>query len=316
MTDSYSEILPEYRDDLEKIGASGADIVFFLHTPKTGGSSVVSSVRRNGLVPAISLPELSKPKAETCRCGATDCGHQQVRTRQLINFAIKPEQTGFPIYLFTGNHTNFANAERIMNSLKATGSLSYLTTVRPARQRIISVFRDYWTQVDTITKLMSQENLQLPDIDGNPSAPHVRAVREGYLEDSKHYIDDNGVINGRAWFSAFGEHGAGVPFYLSEVFNDDPKRFRKLVKSGTLRVVATRDVDSLTKELTGEVRPRKRKSIDRNPAVEQAIIDASDIIDELALRDAEFDRFLARYLHRPEFKPPRRKLSRILAKKR
>jgi hypothetical protein len=303
MLDSYSEILPEYMEDLSRLGSSGARLTFFLHLPKTGGSSVLNAVRNHGSMGALFLPIFTIPKDEVCLCGDSSC-NQQIERTKLLHQISHEDNTGKEVMIFFGHHTTYTSALRIIDAIEPKSPISFLTTVRPARQRVVSAFRDYWTQVENMkVRLEMEEKSAKQSGKDVTSLLHGRGIRSRYVDDSKHYVDDDGNINGIAWVSAFHEHGPGVPFYLDEVFEGNPRLLRKLIRQGVLRAVPTRKVDELTQELTGKIRPRNRTSLPPTPQVDKAIEDARDVIDLISRRDAAYDKVLAKYLDSPDFAP-------------
>ena len=137
---------------------------------------------------------------------------------------------------------------------------------------------------------------------GAPVEPHRRPVLSGYRADAVHYRRPDGAIDGRAWFTAFAAHGSGIPFFLDEVFGT-PRRLRRLLDRGALTVIPTTGIDALMAE-RGFANVRERVSTNRDdPAVRDALAASEDLVDDLARRDAAFDRVLADHLGDPTFGP-------------
>jgi hypothetical protein len=274
-------------------------ICVFLHPPKSGGTSVSKSLFDSPHANGAWLNALKRDESGVCSCGDLNCEGPRGGSFDPFEMEAAAElgerrQTR----LFVG-HKNYSFIKMVTDALGTTDKRgSVFATARPARQRLVSVFRDYWTQVESF-RGNAPVNRNL-NSDACPKTEN--AVGLGYLNDSKHYEDEKGNIDGVGWFSAFQVHGPGVPFFWDDFFEGDFPLFRRLIRSKRLRVIDIKHLDAFVEEVTGSLQPRSRMSLPINPAVQKALEDASDAIDSLALRDAKFDAFLARQLKNPDFK--------------
>ena len=273
-----------------------------LHLTKTGGSSLRNVLRTSQAQQAVEFPILENPKDEVCSCENAACLRQKIRAEILEKIA-EQDNRGKSIYLIYAGHNTYNQIKRYTDLLAIKQRPnSMIATVRPAQLRLVSIFHDYWTQVDLDRNNdpAGQEHDSHGEL-GDDFPQHVKYVRQRYLDDSVHYIDSEGNINGQAWFSSFGKFGGGIPFFMDEVFEGSFRTFRRIVQGKKLRVVATKNLDSLMIELTGAVTPRRRTSAPLTSSIEKAIQDSREIIVKLAQRDAKYDKFLAEWLNDPEF---------------
>lgn len=263
--------------------------VAFLHLPKTGGSSISLNFSSSSgwsqirLPPAVGDPNL-------CFCGGAEC-QQHLKGLAIARTDIP---TGDSI-LLKFSHERYVTVRWILDELSRAGvKFELVSTVRPVRQRLISMFTDYWTQVFTADKYHSGE-LDL-------TTHRLNAV-SSYLLDSAHYRHGR-VIDGEAWFRAFSAHGSGVPFLLSEVFDKSTDLFRDALDSGALRVVSSSRLDDFLRELTGKTAfERTRVSVLLSSPLKDALRQATTLIEELVAREAHYDQILAEHLGDPSFSP-------------
>jgi hypothetical protein len=179
------------------------------------------------------------------------------------------------------------------NAGRNSDPLLTVLAVRPRRDRLRSMYRDYWTQAAIASGSYS---------DGFRLSPHRQRALAKYADDAAHYRDADGSIDGVAWFQSFSRYGPGVVFYLDEVFAGDTKKLQHELSTGALRLVSTKDLDAFIEEITSRpTPPQKRTAMKGDPAVEAALDDAADLIEELARRDAPFDRIIADHLGEPDF---------------
>jgi hypothetical protein len=147
------------------------------------------------------------------------------------------------------------------------------------------MFCDYWKMATRLEVPNERDRL------------HRANVHARYSADSKHYVNSTGWIDGCAWFRSVAEHGTGMPFFLSEMFDGSVMNFRIALSRGELVLVRLNEVDDWIGQMTG-VRPTTRRrvsSVDRPRAVTDAVEDARVLIEELAERDWEYDQAADEY---------------------
>lgn len=258
----------------------------YLHLPKTGGTTVARTLEASSSWSLVRLP-LSLVGRQGCSCGQQPCVEDTFRAEALaLQTADSPAR---PLFI-KFSHESFAAVEWLVEGLRSRGATLPTTVmaVRPARARLVSAFRDYWTQV----------GLAEAALDGTAtmSAHRIRVTNQ-YLADSAHYRREDGSINGPVWFSAFAQYGPGVPFSLAEVFVS-PERLDRALTHGHLVATPTADLSATMGALTGL--PFDQRHRVSRPTATEAVTDAlqasQDVIDAIALRDAEFDAVLARHL--------------------
>lgn len=277
---------------LDSIAASAKKsqkAVAFLHLPKTGGTTIANHFSiAPGWARVRLRPSFGDPNG--CECGGSDC------KRDLEKLGIPQwHDNSYHSLLLKFPHERYETVRWMLDELAQAGApFELVTTVRPVRQRIVSMFTDYWTQVFTSDRYHAGE------ID---LSPHSLNLVSNYLHDSDHYRHGR-VIDGEAWFRAFSVHGAGVPFLLSEVFGDSPDDFRRVLDSGAFRVVPTSQLDDFLFDLTGEITiERVRTSVSLASPLRNALMNAAALIAQLVEKEAPFDRILADHLGDPSFMP-------------
>jgi len=262
-----------------------------LHMPKTGGSSLALALRTSPFITAEFLPLNSVPR-NACECGVTSWCVDHHRRAAIRARGDDPTSDRPLVVKFS--HESYGAADWVRQTARRDGlSLPVVLPVRPRHARLRSAFTDYWTQIALATGQLT---------DRTPT-PHVRRVLAMLKADSVHYRTAEGPIDGVGWFRSFARYGPGVVFSLDEAFDGDPARLQRELDSGALRLVPTSSMDAFITEFTGLVSsPRRRTSLlAKDPAVEAALADAADLIDELAVRDARFDRVIADHLGDPGF---------------
>jgi hypothetical protein len=270
----------KWKSDVEEFIAGNsrsAPVVAYLHPPKTGGSSLIAAIDHSSLWNLVSLNASYKESAPIHRNlfleGAfVSGGDEPVDTRPVGTF-------------FKFSHEKFDAVRWLWNAFDDAGVRLDCTcmSVRPIRQRLVSMFKDYWTQVYRF------ESGLLDD----PGIPEwKKEIIYGYVADSRYYRDRNGNIAGRKWFEAFAEYGGGVPFFLDEIFEGDVDRFADCAASGKLKLLPSATIDDFIRDIT-EFRhlARARVSITNNIMnTDDEIEKSSDLIDALCQRDREFER--------------------------
>lgn len=295
--DRESNVMPDqsvahwavHVDSIAAAAKKSQKAVAFLHLAKTGGSTIENHFSISPGWTKLRLPS-SFGDPNGCECGGADCPHDleklgipQLRENSCNSLFLK--------FL----HERYETVRWMLDELaRAGGPFELVTTVRPVRQRIVSMFTDYWTQVFTADRYHAGE------ID---LSPHRLNVVSNYFLDSNHYRQGR-VIDGEAWFRSFSVHGAGVPFLLSEVFGDSPDGFHRVLDSGVLRVVPTSQLDDFLFDLTGEmITERVRTSVSLASPLTNALMNAETLIDQLVEKEAPFDQVLADHLGDPNFMP-------------
>lgn len=250
--------------------------LLYLHPPKTGGSTFQETARQSPGWDGIDLPSLWR-MTNPCQCG-TGC---RDAPRPPLSADSLPASGGS--LLVSLSHVPYSAAAWLRERITDQGGTvdGVLMTVRPSRERLVSMFRDYWTQVRLAEDYASG---------ATTANGHRLEVVRHYANDSRHYLRQDGSIDGRAWFSAFAEHGSGTTFFLSDVF-DDPRIARDEIDTGRLTLVPMSQIDAVLTDLTGSP-PRRRARVSEPihaEAVAAALEDASELIDELARRDAAYE---------------------------
>lgn len=274
--------------------------IAYLHLPKTGGSSITVNFARSADWLVTRLPA-SHLEVGHCTCGAPGCqAHVDLEsTRQLEHTPVPGRNL-----LVRVGHERFVGVEWVRSELASHGCRldAVHAAVRPARKRLESMFTDYWTQARRDPA--SEPRPESSPIARERNLHHDQRVTDGYRADSVNYLDRRGRIDGRAWFSAFAKHGAGVTFMLHEVFDGSPGHLDDALSTGWLKPLRTADIDRFVQMETGTEEPRRLRvsAHEHRAEFDAAIASAADIIDEIASLDSEYDAILAKYLDAPEFR--------------
>lgn len=292
MKKEYRQAWGGLRRPLRRAMRAATSTTLFLHMPKTGGSSIQNALLNSPSIRFLVLP-ISTVPPDRCQCGASEkCNDHEMRAQLWSSESEEQSERRVVVKL---NHESYRAVDWVRNAAsRSTVQRPTLLVVRPRRDRLRSMFRDYWTQVGIASGKF---------IDEKEVTPHRQMVLSNYLSDSRWYLGADGSIDGVAWFNAFKEHGPGVVFSLDEVFGGDTSRLRQELDSGALRLIQTKNVGDFIEEFTGlSAAPRRRESkVFGDPAVEAALDGASDLIDDLARRDAAFDQVIAEHLGEPDF---------------
>lgn len=257
-------------------------IVAFLHAAKTGGSSIGDAFNR---APAWNDNRMTESylEGDLCMCGERSCQHF---TRFLLTRGHGSAALRGGSYFLHFAHERYRAIQWCMEALERRGrqiEVSYMTH-RSAKDRLVSMFCDYW-------KMATME------VVGESHESHGARVHGRYREDGKHYMDSAGRIDGCAWLRSVAEHGTGMPFFLHEMFDGSVTGFRVALATGELALVRLDEVDDWIGQMTG-VRPTTRarvSSTNRPREVAAALEDATALIDELAERDWEYDQAADEY---------------------
>ena len=262
--------------------------VLFLHPPKSGGSTLSGEFDHAAEWSSFFLRR-KLTDSDACHCGEVTCPGKG-RTRKL-GIATEKAEAGHGGLLIGLGHNTYGSADGITATLHRHGvrDVRCFMPVRPLGQRLTSVFRDYWTQVGRAEQMVRGE-LEVEE--------HQQRILTGYLEDSRHYRDDSGAINGRRWFTSFGKYGPGVPFFLCEIFSST-RQLRKRLKEGSLLLLPT---DSIDEFVSNQIRKPQlvRRRVSQPPnaqEVSRALRDASDLIARLARRDRHYERVIRSHLN-------------------
>ncbi len=227
----------------------------------------------------LHLPASYQP-GNGCSCGSSKNCHEKDLQLGLERLG----DSGPSRLLIKLRHEKYSLAQELQREMRTLGfpEVRCEMTVRPARARLVSVFTDYWTQVGKAKSPFHRDKFR---------SRHRARVLTQYRQDSKHYLKD-GTIDGHGFFLAFEEHGPGIPFFLSEIF-DSPTQFENALSDRDIFPVPTRNLDLHLSRLAGEDRVMSnRVSQTPSPAVTEALRDAHDIIERLASRDDAFDKLL------------------------
>jgi len=275
----YETLWGPHRERIRAVVAAAAGAECFLHLAKTGGSSATTAIEQDPGHVLILMPRSYRTPGPLAA--------------SRINLAtVDPDRCVGRRVVFKFGHEEFAATEWLRRQVDDPRAVRTLFFVRPARRRLVSAFTDYWARV------AEAESVER----GAPAEPHRRPVLAGYLEDAKHYRATDGTIDGIAWFTSFGRYGPGMPFFLGETF-DSPRALRAALDRDDVTVGSTDTVDAILHE-RGLEAVRRRVSHNRDdPAIRAALDAASGLIDDLARRDAPYDRIIADHLGDPAFLP-------------
>ena len=266
--------------------------LIFLHIQKVGGTTLVRNLRADPNWLQLYLPGASTTRS--CACGSADCP----TTRGTTDLAGHPDETLANLSIsLRAIHEDYSTVSRLRDAVHAAGGIvtePITMLVRPVRERLTSIFTDYWTQVAEAERAAD---------DRSALTWHEARTLGGYLQDSIHYRDADGRIDGVGWYRAFAEHGSGAPFFLDQVFDGSPQRLEEEARAGRLRLIPTSGLDAFQEELMGAgARTRHRVSRAAEAgAVSAALSDAAPLIDQLATRDARYDALVAELLDDPSF---------------
>jgi hypothetical protein len=265
------------------------DAIVWLHLAKTGGTTVNTAFRMNSAWNAAVFPQSSQRLGQLCFCNDPACDNARQAFDAMRELA--SNQPSAKRLRVSNGHATFAETRWLARAISSRGhSPPILMSVRPARQRLVSLFRDYWNTYH-LAAMTSDELRAAKGTD--PSfrwTPHDHAKRRKLFTDSQRFLLGDGRIDGRLWFNSFNP-GRGYPFWLHEVF-DEPRQLANAMESGELRVVPISKLDDLIVEFTNQAPHRFRESAARRPEVEAALEESQDIIDRLSSQDDAYDALL------------------------
>jgi hypothetical protein len=276
----YAERWTEVADHIAQHTAPSSRIIAFLHAAKTGGSSTSFSIESSGRWWYSRMKESYVPLA-TCNCNDPAC-------TQWASWTLKPPVTGtpdsVPHYFCHFVHERYCAIRWFRDALAQRGvrlDAAY-SVFRPARERLVSMFCDYWVQAMDARQAPAGSQIK---------QRHRASIRERYRIDSEQYVDRHGRIDAIAWFRSYAQHGVGMPFTMGQMFDGSVTSLRLALQSGDLTLLRMRDIDPWLRDLTGCSHvQRRRTSADKRPAaVVTALEEARDIIDALAETDWTYD---------------------------
>jgi hypothetical protein len=284
--------LDRFQKTLVPAARTSARTCLFLHAAKTGGSSLYGAIRKSSNWKVRALSD-SAFGYEGCSCGLRGCtANQPIKDKLNFEKLISPK-TNLLVKL---GHEKYSAAHWLRTRFAAVEIpvAEVFMTYRPIRDRLRSMFRDYWTQVGEAEAIIERTKT---------ANSHVTRKVLHYYRDSRHYSSGNNQIDGLAWFKAFEIHGPGMPFFLSEIF-DSPIQLKNEIESARVSLIPTAQLDSVLPTITGlqTVERRRVSSPVRAEAVENALADATELIDSLCQRDIAFEEVVASSLSKDSSK--------------
>jgi hypothetical protein len=231
----------------------------------------------------------TEPLSVVCDCGDTRCREQEIRY-DAAEAMLSSSGDDVRVFISCG-HLTFDGALDIARNLDPLMTRTRLiATVRPAHARLVSVFRDYWEQVE-LGRELRKAPLKRFMTSSYRDFRHRRRGFDAYISDSRHYQDSDGTIHGREWFTAFEEYHGGIDFFLSQIFGT-PERLAEAIDSGQIEIIPMGSIDEKIQAMSGAVVPRQRVSRPMTAQMQAALAESSEIIDRLAAREAPFDAVL------------------------
>lgn len=276
-------------DSARRAVRQASDAIVWLHLAKTGGTTVKTAIRLNSAWNSAVFPQSSQRLGQPCYCNDPACDDARKAFDAMKDLASnKPSAKRLRV---SNGHATFAETRWLTRAISSRGHTPLmLMSVRPARQRLVSLFRDYWNTHHLAAMMMDELRVAKGSDPSFGWTNHDYAKRRKLLVDSERFLLGDGRIDGRLWFNSFNP-GRGYPFWLNEVF-DEPKQLATAMESGELRVVPISKLDDLIVEFTNQEPQRFRESTARRPEVEAAIEESQDIIDRLSSQDDTYDALL------------------------
>jgi hypothetical protein len=266
------------------------DAMVFLHLAKSGGTTVRATIIRHPKWHDAPFPQSTQRVGAMCTCSDPNCTHALESFEQIA--ALTPNVVRGSRLLVTNGHATFGQSRWLARAVAPRGTVvQILMSVRPARSRLVSLFRDYWNDYYRAVRDQAGELDLTVDDPTITKTEHGRSERNKLVRDSQRFLLADSKIDGRFWFESFNP-GRGYPFWLHEIF-ESPAQMVSAMESGELRVVPLARLDDLIIEMTAQPPSRFRVSTARVPEVEAALEQSADIIDRLSDQDREYDALLA-----------------------
>lgn len=282
MNSIYRELWAPLLNKISEQAPPTVKIVAFLHFAKTGGSTTAKNISQSSLWQYVRLRE-SYTSLNNCSCGESHCAFHESKNLYLS------ENTA-NIFLHIA-HERYSSVVWLNSELKRLGRRldKVYVTYRPAKERIASMFSDYWHHVN----LASSDK-----IIRDAFSSHKQKILERYYEKSRQFQNVDGSIEAGLWFDSFANFGTGMPFMLNDVFDGSPTHFRLALANNEIDLIETKQIDNWLADLCGTVTiERSRVShTHMTTAVRGAINDSKTIIDQIAERDWAYDQAASEYL--------------------
>jgi hypothetical protein len=261
----------------------GSKITAFLHPAKTGGTTIEHTIRNSERWSFIKMRPSCYPDYQ-CSCGDPE---YTIASRLELGKTGQNPAAAETRYFLRFGHERYDGIRWFAKSLNDHGMKmdAVYMTYRPAHDRLVSLFCDYWNQALSYNS------------EFDPLNSEGGSLTEFYKKDSEYYLDEKRHINGRDWFRSFMANGSGFPFSMEDIFDGSVMNFRYALAEGEIHLTKTGNIDSFLSMLTGSEKiERKRVSNKNRPeSVVAALSDARDIIDELVERDWAYDQVADEY---------------------
>lgn len=255
-------------------------VILFLHLPKTGGTTTTNCMKA---APDWTFVRM-KPTyiaSNVCSCGDPNCMAEQAGA----GFDLPDEADDSRNWFCHFGHERYEAPRWFAEQLRRRGGPPSEIHVshRPARKRLVSMFKDYW-------------RMALGGGYENDAPQHQARIMARYREDSQAYLDGSGRIDGQAWFRAFSTFGSGMAFSMAEVFDGSAMNLRLALANGEMKVVETGRMDDWLRALTGAGEVAHGRVSGPPPEnVRLALEEARGLVDQLAERDWMYDQAVDEY---------------------
>lgn len=274
--------------DLAACAAAAATTDLFLHLPKTAGSTVAYTVRD---APGWASILCYAPSAgrRACWCGSPRC-HCDDQDDPVA--AARSAVAGRHLQVSLG-HATLVQLGWMGRALAGRGVTvrRTVTTVRPTRDRLSSMFRFYLSAA-----LDPADDATLA---GYP--PAWRSMVVANRADVHHYLRSDGSIDGVAWFREFARSSGGTAFFLDDVFGST-RRLRRALGRGLVAVPDGAITEFCRTTYGVEPKTSNVSSLtESDPRIAAALAEAHAEIEACARRDDPYDAVLAEHLGDPTF---------------